>query len=171
MGDKMYKQWEPQDQNSNIPPYSSRLSLMASIITVVGDVLGTLGIALEKDGTKEIEEISTKEIGNLEQAVSENTNNKSLPDIGFALSLIGAILTTFGDTVSTASIAIGIDEELTDNQQDAQEKKEQEKKFREMQNQINSLQNEMKSMLIITDAMRREIISLQRANYYRDLIR
>jgi len=172
MGDEMLNQWEPKNQNSNLlPNNSTNLGLIGNIITVVGDVIGTLGIAFEKDGIEEVEEISTKEIGNLEQVVSEKTNSKFLPDIGFALSLLGAIIVTFGDAVSTASIAIGIDEDIIQEQQDAQEKMEQEKQVREMQNQINSLQTEMKSMLIITDAMRREIISLQRANYSRDLRR
>jgi hypothetical protein len=172
MGDEMFNQWEPIDQNNNLPPnYSTKLGLIGSIITVVGDVIGTLSIALEKDGIEEVEEISTKEIGNFKQVGSEKTISKSLPDIGFVLSLLSAILVTFGDTVSTASIAIGIDESIIQEQQDAQEKMEQEKQIREMQNQINNLQKEMKSMLIITDAMRREIISLQRANYSKDFRR
>jgi hypothetical protein len=167
MGDEMFNQWEPIDQNNNLSPkYSTKLDLIGSIITVVGDVIGTLGIALD-----EAEEISTKEIGNFKQVGSEKTISKSLPDIGFALNLLSAILSTFGDTVSAASIAIGIDESIIQEQQDAQEKMEQEKQIREMQNQINNLQREMKSMLIITDAMRREIISLQRANYSKDLRR
>lgn len=167
MGDRMYNQWEPIEQNKNLyPKYSTKLDLIGSIITVVGDVIGTLGIVID-----EAEEIPAEEIGNFKQTGSEKTISKSLPDIGFALNLLSAILGTFGDTVSTASIAIGIDESIIQEQQDAQEKLEQEKQIREMQKQINSLQNEMKSILIITDAMRREIISLQSANYYKDLRR
>jgi predicted RNase H-like nuclease (RuvC/YqgF family) len=155
-------QWEPKDPNINLPPnYGTKLGLIGNIIVVVGDVLSTLGIAFEKE--EEVEENATEEIGNLKQVVSETTNSKSLPDIGFALSLLGSIIITFGDALSTTGAAIGLEESTTQGQQEVQEKMEQERQIREMQNQINSLQTEIKSMLRITDAMRREIISLQRA--------
>lgn len=153
-------QWEPKDPNSNFPPnYGAKLGLLGGIIIVAGDVISTLGIALD---TGDGEEISTKEIGNLKQAGSEKTNSKSLPDIGFVLSLLGSIITTFGDVLATAGVAIGLEEITIEDQKEEQEKMEQERQLREMQNQIDSLQTEMKSMLSIIDAMRKEIIFLQR---------
>jgi len=158
-------QWEPKDPNSNFPPnYGAKLGLLGGIIVVVGDVISTLGIALDAEDGEETsgEEISTKEIGNLKQAVSEKTNSKSLPDIGFVLSLLGSIIITFGDALATAGVAIGLEEITIEDQKEEQEKMEQERQIREMQNQIDSLQTEMKSMLSVIDAMRREIIFLQR---------
>lgn len=161
-GDETLNHWEPKDLNSNFPPnHGAKLDLIGSIIVVVGDVISTLGMAFD---TEDGEEISTEEIGNLKQVVSEETNSKSLPNIGFVLSLLGSIIITFGDALSAAGEAIELEETATQEQKAEQEKIEQERQIREMQNQINSLQTEMKSMLGIIDAMQREIISLQRKN-------
>ncbi|MED3690753.1 hypothetical protein P4534_18450 [Peribacillus butanolivorans] len=91
--------------------------------------------------------------------------SESESNVGFVLALLGAILITIGDLVSTSGIALEIELSAISEKKAEQEAKEQSRKMRKMENQITSLQKDMKSLLTVSESLKREVIFLQNVIY------
>jgi hypothetical protein len=62
------------------------------------------------------------------------------------LAILGAVITTIGDVISTIAAVMALEESILDDARQQQDQKEQEQKFQKMQKQIDDLTNELSKM-------------------------
>jgi sensor domain CHASE-containing protein len=62
------------------------------------------------------------------------------------LAILGSVISTIGDFISTIAAVMALDESILDDAQQQQDQKEQEEKFQKMQKQIDDLKNELSKM-------------------------
>ncbi|MCT1577939.1 hypothetical protein M3E13_16525 [Oceanobacillus kimchii] len=73
--------------------------------------------------------------------------DQSTEDIQFAYSLkialIGGLITTLGDAISTYASSIAIEESIQDSISQSQDKKQLEDRFKKIEKQLEVIQNEL----------------------------
>ena len=62
------------------------------------------------------------------------------------LALLGSVINTIGDFISTIAAAMALEESILEDAQQQKDQKEQEQKFQKMQKQIDDLTNELSKM-------------------------
>ncbi|MFF2587123.1 hypothetical protein ACFVSS_04390 [Peribacillus butanolivorans] len=174
-------QWKPEEDhilNSLPTNIGDKIDLFGSLIVNIGNILTVLGIAVEAQEVEEIEEVEELENPDTSGAGTSSRKGKgkgkgsgsdsgsgSESNVGFALALIGAIIITIGDLVSSSGVAIEIEQSAILEKKEEQEAKEQSRKMRKMENQITSLQKDVNSLLQVSESLKREVIFLQNVIY------
>ena len=182
-------QWKPEEDhilNSLPTNFGDKIDLFGTLIVNIGNILTILGIAVEAQEVTEIEEEEALENPDTSGAgtgtgsgtssrkgkgkgkgkeTGSDPGSESESNVGFVLALLGAILITIGDLVSTSGIALEIELSAISEKKAEQEAKEQSRKMRKMENQITSLQKDMKSLLTVSESLKREVIFLQNVIY------
>ncbi|MFI8496603.1 hypothetical protein ACIGC1_27845 [Peribacillus butanolivorans] len=174
-------QWKPEEDhilNSLPTNIGDKIDLFGSLIVNIGNILTVLGIAVEAQEVEEIEEVEGLENPDTSRAGTGSRKGKgkgsdsdsdsgsgSESNVGFALALIGAIIITIGDLVSSSGVAIEIEQSAILEKKEEQEAKEQSRKMRKMENQITSLQKDVNSLLQVSESLKREVIFLQNVIY------
>ncbi|MGG0283888.1 hypothetical protein ABEY41_01930 [Peribacillus butanolivorans] len=170
-------QWKPEEDhilNSLPTNIGDKIDLFGSLIVNIGNILTVLGIAVEAQEVEEIEEVEELENPDTSGAgtgsrkgkgKSSDSGSGSESNVGFALALIGAIIITIGDLVSSSGVAIEIEQSAILEKKEEQEAKEQSRKMRKMENQITSLQKDVNSLLQVSESLKREVIFLQNVIY------
>ncbi|MFD4928501.1 hypothetical protein ACFWMS_06175 [Peribacillus butanolivorans] len=176
-------QWKPEEDhilNSLPTNIGDKIDLFGSLIVNIGNILTVLGIAVEAQEVEEIEEVEELENPDTSGAGTgsgtssrkgkgkgsgSDSGSGSESNVGFALALIGAIIITIGDLVSSSGVAIEIEQSAILEKKEEQEAKEQSRKMRKMENQITSLQKDVNSLLQVSESLKREVIFLQNVIY------
>ncbi|MBK5480998.1 hypothetical protein JFV29_03480 [Peribacillus sp. TH16] len=182
-------QWKPEEDhilNSLPTNIGDKIDLFGSLIVNIGNILTVLGIAVEAQEVEEIEEVEGLENPDSSRAGTgsgtssrkgkgkgkgkgsdsdSDSGSGSESNVGFALALIGAIIITIGDLVSSSGVAIEIEQSAILEKKEEQEAKEQSRKMRKMENQITSLQKDVNSLLQVSESLKREVIFLQNVIY------
>lgn len=127
-------QWKPEEDhilNSLPTNIGDKIDLFGSLIVNIGNILTVLGIAVEAQEVEEIEEVEGLENPDTSRAGTgsgtssrkgkgkgkgsgsgsdSDSDSGSESNVGFALALIGAIIITIGDLVSSSGVAIEIEQ-------------------------------------------------------------
>ncbi|MES1041244.1 hypothetical protein [Peribacillus simplex] len=142
---------------------ADKIDFFGAMIVNIGNIITVLGIAVEDQEVKAVEE-GEEGVGGTNTAKNTSTSG-SESDAGFILALIGSILVTVGDLVSTGATALAIEQTALLEKKAEQEAKEQSNKMKKMEKQINSLHQDMKSLIYITESLKREVVVLQNFIY------
>ncbi|MBN6889997.1 hypothetical protein ACUXCC_005442 [Cytobacillus horneckiae] len=158
----MYPLWLPREVLSSPEIRESEsIDLLASALAAVGSIIAVFGILAD------VEDIEGSETNNSNSAPLENT--LSSEQNAFNLTLLGAIIVAFGESLGTYAIVKGIDESIKIEQEEKVKEQELNRTIKEMQMQINILQKDMNSLMRVTTSLQQENLTLQREVHYLNL--